>query len=143
VAQRLQIVSGNRQLIQTPFEFFYGTGVPDNGTGSNGDFYFRYDNGTAAIYKKVSGVWIAAGGASSSGYSGEQEFAVTTSNVTEFVYAAGFEDTDKIDVYIAGVRKFEGASRDWVRTSATDKVTFNSGISGTVGFPTYVVIRKW
>jgi hypothetical protein len=35
------------------------TGAPDNGTGENGQFYFRRDGGTPAIYKKVGGVWVS------------------------------------------------------------------------------------
>lgn len=38
----------------------YGSGVPNNGDGSNGNFYFR-SNGTAGsyIYHKVAGAWGA------------------------------------------------------------------------------------
>lgn len=38
-----------------------GAGVPDNGLGSNGDFYFRTDGTLLAslIYHKAGGVWVS------------------------------------------------------------------------------------
>ena len=39
-----------------------GTGAPDNGDGSNGDFYFRSDGtkaGNTVIYHKEGGSWVA------------------------------------------------------------------------------------
>lgn len=37
-----------------------GAGVPDNGLGSNGNFYFRTDGTLLAslIYHKAGGVWV-------------------------------------------------------------------------------------
>lgn len=41
--------------------FHIGVGVPDNGLGSNGDFYFRRDGTLLAslIYHKAGGVWVS------------------------------------------------------------------------------------
>jgi hypothetical protein len=39
----------------------FGSGVPSNSSGSNGDFYFRSDGARATdtlIYHKESGVWL-------------------------------------------------------------------------------------
>ena len=48
---------------QTPITnsgFLYGSGAPSNGTGSNGQFYFREDGTTgSSIYMKRSGSWVA------------------------------------------------------------------------------------
>lgn len=37
-------------------DFFFDTGVPDNGTGADGDVYLRTTNG--AMYQKASGAWV-------------------------------------------------------------------------------------
>jgi hypothetical protein len=40
----------------------FGTGVPSNSVGANGDFYFRSDGGAGTcIYQKRIGVWVATG----------------------------------------------------------------------------------
>lgn len=143
MGKKLRIIDGSRRPLLSSFQVLEGTGVPDNGNGSNGDFYFRYNDGANAIYKKVSGAWQEVTGGGSSGYSGEQEFEITTSDVTDFVYTAGFEVSDKLDVWLNGARKFEGAQRDWTRDADTDKVIFNTGVSGSAENPSYVNIRKW
>jgi len=41
---------------------YAGAGVPDNGTGQNGDFCFRSDGtvaGDTVIYHKEGGSWVA------------------------------------------------------------------------------------
>lgn len=41
--------------------FYIGTGVPSNGLGADGEFYFRRDGTLLAslIYHKASGVWVS------------------------------------------------------------------------------------
>jgi len=127
-------------------QVLFGTDVPTSG-GNNGDYYFRYHNGTEAIYKKVDGSWVETGGSGTTqivvGYGEEESFEVVTSDVDEFIYSVGFSAGDELDVWINGVRKFEGADRDWEKDAAQNKVTLSSGVSGTANNPTYVMIRRW
>ena len=50
----------NNPAIQlaAPFGILWGTLAPLDTDGNNGDFYFRYNNGTESIYKKISGTWV-------------------------------------------------------------------------------------
>lgn len=49
----------NPEMTQLPpFAISWGTTVPSNGDGNDGDFYFEYNGSTTnTIYKKISGVW--------------------------------------------------------------------------------------
>ena len=49
--------------VAAPFGVFFGTDAPSDLDGNNGDYYFRYHNGTEALYKKSSGTWQAISGA--------------------------------------------------------------------------------
>lgn len=41
-------------------QIWYGTGVPANGSGQNGDLYIRADGGAGTtIYQKRAGAWVA------------------------------------------------------------------------------------
>ncbi len=51
-----QGIQGNQGATGTPGTVWYsGSAVPSNGTGVNGDYYFRTTNGD--VYQKVSGSW--------------------------------------------------------------------------------------
>ena len=49
-------------LVVNGVSLWGGVGVPPNGLGQNGDFFFRLD-GTAAnsMYQKRAGAWVAGG----------------------------------------------------------------------------------
>jgi len=45
-----------------PFAVSWGTSVPSNTDGNDGDYYFEYNPSTTNyIYKKISGVWFSVG----------------------------------------------------------------------------------
>lgn len=98
-----------------PFGVLYGTDAPNNANGSNGDYYFRYNNGTEAIYKKSSGVWniIAGSGGGFSGFtsSNSEEF-IATSNF-QYIEVSNFtlDDTKNLLVTVDGQLKFK--TRDY------------------------------
>lgn len=46
-----------------PFGVHAGADTPSNSLGNNGDYYFRYNNGTESIYKKSSDIWNLSSGA--------------------------------------------------------------------------------
>ena len=88
--------------VAAPFSVLFGTVAPDDGDGANGDYYFRFHNGTENIYKKSGGTWAAIGGGTGGGFDTQEEF-VTGSPKTIFnITVAAFDANTVIDVLLNG-----------------------------------------
>jgi hypothetical protein len=62
MAGGLVIATDRRAKDITPFQMHWGSSVPSNAIGNDGDVYFRNNNGAEMFYKKNSGVWSAPAG---------------------------------------------------------------------------------
>ncbi len=57
----------------------------------------------------------------------DENFIATVSQTT-FELATDIDASQNIDVWVNGMRMFEGASDDWARSAGTDDVVFNDGL---------------
>jgi len=130
------------------FEYIEGTGSPEGVvTADVGAMYVRTDGGANQVfYMKESDPgsntgWIAYGSPSSISFE-EQEFTVSTANVSEFTIS-GFtlSATKQVDVEINGVKVFE--TRDWTRSAPSQKILLVEPISGTADNKSYVFVRQY
>lgn len=69
----------------------------------------------------------------------DEDFDVGVGGQSIFTTANAFTVDTKIEVQINGIHYFEGAGRDWQRTVATSRITFNF----TVPQYAHVQIRLW
>jgi len=56
------------------------------------------------------------------------ETFVSPPNETNFSLATDINTTQVIDVWVNGMRMFEGALDDWTRDDSTDEIIFNDGL---------------
>jgi len=106
----------------SPFQVLFGTAAPDNANGSNGDYYFQYNNATSAIYKKVAGAWVGLVGTYT-----DTNFTVTSTPTTTFNVGA-FTANNKIDVWLNGQLLQQGASYNQY-TRSTPNIILGTAVS--------------
>jgi len=142
MAYKLQAV--NTDKIKKPkatgIGVLWGTAAPDNGNGSNGDYYFRTNDGTESIYKKASGAWAILAGGFTGWITGNSQGFVKTANFTEITPTNfSIDGTSRLQVEVDGMIKY--LTRDY--TIDTGKVVFNSTIEASASVETYVFIGKY
>ena len=119
-----------RRRETAPFETHWGTSSPSVGVGSNGDYYFQYDDSVDAIFKKTGGSWVKVGESFSGFDSSNSELIEKTSDFSS-VTIANFtiESTTKMKVEKDGVTVYEG--KGWTRNTGTNSIDFDSTISAS------------
>ena len=109
MAGGIVIATDRRKKDITPFEMHWGTGVPSNSLGADGDVYYRNNNGAEMFYKKNSGVWSAPAG------------SVDLSSVTK--EPTGFVDPNTV------TRTYDSANRT-ITLTGTYRVFYRGSESG-------------
>ena len=56
------------------------------------------------------------------------ESFTATADQTTFALATDINTSQNIDVWVNGMRMFEGAGDDWTRNAGTDEIIFNDGL---------------
>jgi hypothetical protein len=127
---QLVIAPDRRKRERAPFNTHWGTSSPDSGTGDNGDYFFHYGNVSTAIYKKVSGSWVAVGGGFAGFDSSNSEIFEQTSNFSS-VTVTNFTITVSSNLRVEkdGVTVYEG--KGWTRNTGTNSIDFDSTISAS------------
>lgn len=131
-----------RRRERAPFDTHWGTGAPGAGVGSNGDYYFQYDDSGDAIYKKTGGSWVKVGGGFSGFDSSNSELIEKTSDFSSAV-VSNFTITVSTNLRVEkdGVVVYEG--NGWTRNTGTNAIDFDSTIEASSGSKVLIFVGKY
>lgn len=113
-----------------PFETYFGTSVPSNEVGVNGDLFIRYGNTVETIYKKVENAWVNT---SSAKTTADTILTITDIEVKTYTLPFALSLTDRLSVHHFGLRLYEGADEHFVRNVTTSQITLHADLVITVG----------
>jgi hypothetical protein len=138
---RMVIAQNERLRERAPFNTFWGTDAPSGGTGSNGDYFFRYHDGTEAIYKKVSGSWVEVRGFTGFDSSNSQIFELTSNFSSVLITNFTITASSKLRIEKDGVSIYEG--HGVTRNTGTNSIDFDGTISASAQSPVLVFVGAY